>query len=512
MTASQVEQSPMVRELERLVVAVGPERAHDVLDEVLSALSPVELAALGSAWEGVWARPAQIAPAGEWLVWLLLTGRGWGKTMTVARNIIGMVQRGEVREIGMAAQNDEKTYDVNVCSLIAAAPPRFVPEWIDSEAKLVFPNGAQAYAFTPEAPGNIRSKNLDLAWMSELQSWPETTRQEAYLNFKFATRVGKARTIVDCTPKRGHPIITSLLKSAKRNPELYRETRGSMRDNYAHLAPAAVAVLIEEFAGTSAGQEELEGVMLDEAEGALFKLESFHRREPTRLVRSVISIDPAVTKRSGSDRTGIIHAGLDVDGVAVVCGDRTGKLSPGEWSEIVVTDYMRHRCDLVVVETNKGGDLLTQTLRATAATMSVDVVVVQKDWVPRHTPGVVHVREIFSRGEKADRAKPTATAYEKRRVAHLLGADLQDLENLLTTWEPKPGARSPDRLDALVGAVEELLGLGAKRVNPKKGFEGLVEANATIAQPPVREGLVVTPKRAAPTLAAFYRKGSGPRI
>lgn len=516
---SDVAQSPAVRMLEKLVDTFGPERARAELARVLDAMPISQLAGLAFEWEGFWARPKQFLPRGEWDLWLILTGRGFGKTTMIARAIMPMIERGELRKIGTACQNDKKTYEANIAELIAASPPRFVPDWNATEQKLVWPNGVEAFAYTPEAPGAIRSQNLDLAWISEIQSWPDATRDEAYLNFAFATRKGKARTIVDCTAKKGHPLIKRLLKLTERNPERNRVTRGSMRENLAHLAPSAVKKLIDEFAGTSAGREELDGEMGDETENALWKSTFFWRREVTRRSRSVISIDPAVTKRGGSDLTGIVRAELDVDGIAVVCADRTGKYSPGEWATIVLDDYAEHRCDLVVVETNKGGDLLTQNLRAAAKDRKLDVVVVDKKWTPRHVPGVIHVREIFSRGEKADRAKPTATAYEKNRVAHLEGAELAELETLLTTWEPKPGARSPDRLDALVGAIEELLGLGSEKVDNARSFAGLTEANASLSRGGHRTtGEIVIPRSpslitsAPASLAAFYRSRSGPKI
>jgi len=505
-----LEQSPIVEALDRMIDKLGPAGAREALGAALDALSPVELASLASSWEGGWARPKQVAPAGDWLVWFLLTARGWGKTRTVARNIVEMVEVGGVREIGMAAQNEKKTYDVNVLGLIDASPPRFVPQWVESEGKLVWPNGAVAYAFTPESPGNIRSKNLDLAWLSEIQSWPETTRNEAYLNFKFATRVGKARTIIDCTPKKGHPLIVKLLAMAERHPERYRITRGNMRENLAHLAPAAVAALIEEFAGTSQGREELDGEQGEDVEGALFAASSFSRRTPTRLVRSVISVDPAVTKRGGSDLTGIVRVGLDVDGSAIVCADRTGKYSPGEWATIVLDEYVANHCDLVIVETNKGGDLLTQNLRAAAAVRGLEVVVVDAKWTPRSTDGVIYVREIYSRGEKADRAQPTATAYEKGRVLHLAGAKLEELETLLTTWEPKPGARSPDRLDALVGGVEEVLGLASKRRDPKAGTLGVDKAQSMLMGEDPRA--MVAPVQNDRSRLFVPRSGGGRRV
>ena len=169
------DRSPRVKTIERLLAALGPDGARAALAKSHEALSNVELAALGHMWAGHWARPAQIEPAGPWLTWFLLTARGWGKTAAAAPSIIRMIERGEVREMGMAAQNDVKTYDVNVLGLIEASPPRFVPRWIDGEAKLVWPNGAVAYAYTPEAPQNIRSKNLHLCWLSEPVSYTHLT-------------------------------------------------------------------------------------------------------------------------------------------------------------------------------------------------------------------------------------------------------------------------------------------------------------------------------------------------
>ena len=460
-----VEQSPMVRIFERLVDELGAAAAREALEEGIRALTNLELAALGHQWEGAWGRPGQLPPVGAWLVWFFLTGRGWGKTMAIAKAITAMVERGEVLKIGMAAQNEEKTYAVNVCSLIDAAPPRFVPEWIDNESKLVWPNGAEAFAYTPEKPANIRSENLGLSWLSEFQSWPVATRDEAYLNFGFATRKGKAQMIIDATPKRGHPLLLRLLKSAERDPETYRVVRGSMRENYAHLAPAAVLKLLEEFAGTTAGEEELEGNMLTDDEAAtvaLAVIEKHRAAMPDLFRRRLISIDPAVTSRKGSDRTGLLDLGLGSDGRGYVLGDYSGKHAPEAWASLTIDLYLSGRCDCVVVETNKGGDLLTRNLRAEAGPRGISVVVLAKDSpILPHNPRVIYVREVFGRGEKSDRARPISTAYERGRVSHV--GKLASLEQTLTTWVPSPHALSPGDLDALVHGLVELLGLAEAR-------------------------------------------------
>lgn len=482
------EQSPMVRMLERLVDELGPDGARAALAKSHESLSNLELAGLAYQWEGVWARPNQVEPVGEWLVWLILTARGWGKTTALSSCIVRMVQRGEVRCIGMAAQNEVKTYDVNVLGLIEASPPGFVPEWIDGEMKLVWPNGAVAYAYTPEQPANIRSKNLDLAWMSELQSWPAKSREEAYMNFSFATRKGKARMVIDATPKRGHPILLRLLKAAEQDPATYRTVTGSMRENYAHLSPAAVRKLVAEYAGTTAGDEELEGKMSREtAEGVTVEaavLEANRRPKPTSFARRVISVDPATTSKAGSDNTGIIDAGTDHNGHAYVNADRTGKHTARAWGSLVIDLYMSGRCDCVVVETNKGGELVAQNIRAEVGDRGISVVVLGKgERVPPHNPRVIYVREVYARRDKSDRAKPITTAYERGRVSHVIGANLASLETTLTTWVDGPGVISPGDLDALVHGLVELLNLATERVDHSKGVAGIMTAQRELMKP-----------------------------
>jgi len=482
------EQSPAVRALERLLDELGPDGARAALAAVLDSLTNVEIAALHYQGEGFWARPNQLPPAGDWLNWIFLTGRGWGKTAAAAPAIVRMIERGEVREMGMAAQTDVKTYDVNVLTLIEASPPRFVPKWVDGEAKLVWPNGAVAYAYTPEAPANIRSKNLQLCWLSELQSWPVQTREEAYINFRFATRKGGARMIVDATPKAGHPILTRLLRMAERDPVTSVVVRGSMRENYAHLAPAAVRALIEEFEGTTAGREELDGEMsLEAAEAVTVTPELLRERRraaPARYLRRVISVDPATTSKAGSDTTGIADLGLGADRMVYVIADHSGRHTARVWGALVIDLYLGGRCDCVVVETNKGGELVAQNIRAEVGDKGIGVVVLgPNDVTPPHNPRVIYVREVYARRDKSDRAKPVTTAYERGRVWHVAGANLASLETTLTTWVDGPRVVSPGDLDALVHGVVELLGLATERVDHSKGVAGIMTAQRELMKP-----------------------------
>ncbi len=478
--------SPAVRLVDHLVAVHGKKAAPTVLDGVLDQLTIVELAGLAYDWENFWARPKQILPKTEWRSFGFLTARGVGKTTACARHIVDEVQAERARCIGLAAQNEDKTIDVQVGGLIEASPPWFRPEWLASVRQLTWPNGAVAYAHTPEVPGAIRSHNFDLTWLSEVQSWPKAMQHEAYLNFQFATRVGYARTIWDATPKRRHPLLRSFVARSESEPDRHVIVRGTIHENARNLGAGVIENLEREFGGTLAGREELLGEMLDESESAIIRqswIDAARRHMPERFARRVIGIDPAVTSRAGNDKTGIVEAGVTSDGQAYVLADRSGKHAPSTWANVVLEMYVADACDCVVVETNKGGELVTQNLRAHAGRRGLNVIVVGKEERPCHVAGTIYVKEVHARGPKEDRAQPLATAYERGRVSHVIGADLSALEDTLTTWEPAPGQRSPDALDALVHAVGELLGLLSNRRDHQIAFRGIGELSRALAAP-----------------------------
>jgi phage terminase large subunit-like protein len=481
------EVSPAVVLIDRLVARFGRAQAHIELDALLDQVQVLDLAALAYNWDDFWARPKQIVPKTDWRSFGFLTARGTGKTTSCANHIVEEIMAGRARCIGLCAQNEDKTIDVQVGGLIDACPPWFRPEWHAGAKQLVFPNGAVAYAHTPEVPGAIRSHNFDLVWLSEVQSWPRATMHEAYLNFMFATRVGYARTIWDATPKRRHPLLKLFLDRAEADPNEHIVRRGTIHENARNLGRGVIENLEREFGGTSAGREELLGEMLSESDAALVKqasIEAARRNAPERYKRRVIAIDPAVTSRAGNDKTGLIEAGLGLDGQAYVIADHSGRHPPAKWASMVLDLYVAGRCDCVVVETNKGGELVTQNLRAHADKKGLSVVVLGKGETPLHVPGTVYIREVHARGPKEDRAQPLATAYERGRVSHIVGADLAALEDLLTTWEPSPGQRSPDALDACVHAISELLGLANNRPDATLAIQGIAELGKALAKPP----------------------------
>lgn len=253
---------------------------------------------------------------------------------------------------------------------------------------------------------------------------------------------------------------------------------GSTYENVLNLGRGYIEKIERKYGGTRQGEEELFARMFDDAEGATAKQEWINkarRPRPDKFRRRVIGLDAAVTKRDGSDNTGIVLDGLGVDGRAYCIADKSGKYSPDEWAKIVLDLYAAEQCDCVVVETNKGGDLVAQNLRAAARERDWSVIVLGKEETPKHIAGVVYIREVYARGEKADRARPLSTAYERGEVSHVAGANLEELEEILTTWVPVPGSRSPDRLDAHVHAIVELLELQSNKPDNTKGFQGIEE-------------------------------------
>ena len=457
---------------------------------VWDQLPIVEQAAIAADWS-FWARSKQMPPVTRWLTWGFLTGRGFGKTVAIAHYLVGEIEAGRVRRLCLLAQDEQSAIDIQVLGpsgIIAVSPPWFRPTWESSALRIVWPNGVEAYVRTPEVPGKIRGLEYSHTWASELQSWPKSTREEAWHNgVEVSTRLDPCQIVWDSTPKKRHPILKMLLAQAEAAPERHVVVRGSMRENASNLGDGYVDEIERKFLGTSRWREEGLGEMLDDADGALWRqawIDANRRDMPAKILRRVVSIDPAVSDRPGSDNTGIIEAALGDDGRGYVLLDESGKYKPEQWAKIVLDIYQRNACDLIIAETNKGGALVSQNVRAAAKERGLEVVVLERGQrCPPKQPGKVFIKEVYARGEKADRAEPVATAYERNRVSHVRGCNLSSLEDTLTAWEPAPHADSPGDLDALVHALVDLLGLGKEQPDLRKGFDGLAEANRVLAVP-----------------------------
>lgn len=286
--------------------------------------------------------------------------------------------------------------------------------------------------------------------------------------------------------------------------------RGCTYENALNLGAGYIEEFERDYAGTRQLEEELYAKMFDDAEGATCKATEILRRpRPMRFVRTALAIDAAVTSRAGSDESGIQVGGVGLDGLGYVLKDLSGKHRAGAWAELALDAYFEYGCDCIVVETNKGGDLVAQNLRASADKRGVEVILLDKKEEPRHIPGtpivgdkdkkrpggVVYIREVYARGDKSDRAQPLSNAYEQKRIVHVTEEKFTELEEILTTWIPGPGRRSPDRLDALVHLMVELLKLGERKPDAKKNFAGIGALAAAV------QGTPAPSVTAAPVLA-----------
>ena len=390
-----------------------------------------DLEALKTDWRIV-GRPNQQAPDGAWRTWLLLAGRGFGKTRTGAEWVRAQVVAGRSR-IALVAPTAADARDVVVegeSGLLAVCrragqEPLYEP----SKRRITWPSGAMATTYSADEPDRLRGPQHDAAWCDELAAW---RYPEAWDMLRFGLRLGDdPRTVVTTTPKPV-AILRDLMAASDTIV-----TRGSTYDNAANLSPGFVAAIRQRYEGTRLGRQELNAELLDDVPGALWTramLDAAHiATAPTEFVRVVVAIDPAASANEGSDETGIIVAGIGHDGLGYVLEDLSGKFTPDAWARRVIGAYERHKADRIVAEANNGGDMVEMVLRTQGREVSYRAV---------------HA----SRG-KVTRAEPIAALYEQGRVRHV--GNLDRLEDQMATWVP--GMGSPDRMDAAVWALSDLM-------------------------------------------------------
>lgn len=406
------------------------------------------------------ARRGQLPPPGDWRVWLLLAGRGFGKTRTGAEFVRARIGAGSARRVALVAPTAADARDVMVegeSGLLAIAPPWDRPLYEPSKRRLTWPNGAIATLFSADEPERLRGPQHDLAWCDELAAW---RYPEAWDMLMFGLRLGSdPRAVVTTTP-RPTKLIRSLLADPKVVP-----THGRTAENRAHLAPAFLEQIVKRYEGTRLGRQELDAEILEDMPGALWQrgtIEAARMSAVPELARVVVAIDPAASSNEHADETGIVVAGRDGSGHGYVLADASGRYAPAEWARAAITAYGAHAADRIVAEINNGGEMVEATLRM------ID-------------PNVPFRAVRAARG-KAARAEPVAALYEQGRVHHV-GAFPQ-LEDQMCAFAPGGQGRferhrvgySPDRVDALVWALTELL------VDPPAG-DGIFETYRRLAAP-----------------------------
>lgn len=384
------------------------------------------------------ARPKQLAPEGDWTNWLILAGRGFGKTRTGAEWVRERVEQGSAKRIAIVGKTPADVRDVMIegeSGIVTISPPWNKPDYQPSRRRIVWANGATAHIFSSYEPDQLRGPQFDTAWCDELASWEYV--DETWDNLMFGLRLGeKPQVCITTTPR---PL--DLLKNLK-NQENTIVTTGSSYENEQNLAKTFFSSILSKYKNTRLGMQEIYAEILEESEGALWKREWFDESrleyKPEDLESVVVGIDPAVSNKKTSDETGIIVAGRDSDGKYYVLDDKSGRYSPAEWSKLAITLYDKYSADKIIAETNNGGQLVEHTLK----TISDDI--------PYKS---VHA----SRGKRV-RAEPIASLYEQKKVFHC--GMFNTLEDQLCNWEAMSGDPSPDRLDAMVWALTELSGAG----------------------------------------------------
>lgn len=383
-------------------------------------------------------RPAQQVPEGDWRTWLILAGRGFGKTRTGSETIRRWVQEGTCRRIALVGSSLHDVRSVMVegeSGLLSVHPKSEMPEFIPSKRLLRWSNGAVASLFGAENVDQLRGPQFDGAWVDELAKFRRAN--DVWNQLQLCMRLGEnPRSIVTTTP-RPIKLIQSLMASA----DVF-VTKGSTFDNAANLASTYLDQVRSQFLNTRLGAQEIFAEVLTETVGALWQRSLIHYRQPSYddagrpdLKRIVIAIDPATTTHEQSDETGIVVVGVDEQNQGFVLEDLSGKLSPNDWGTRVVNAFYRLKVDKIVVEINKGGDLVENVLRAIDSTIPVKAV--------RATRG------------KYTRAEPIAALYEQGKVCH--SQPLTILETQMCDYVPGLSSKSPDRMDALVWGLTELM-------------------------------------------------------
>ncbi|MBB6306234.1 DNA-packaging protein [Xanthobacter tagetidis] len=414
-------------------------------DAILARLTDKECQALLHDWQFV-ARPNQLPPDGDWLIWLILAGRGFGKTRTGAEWVREQLKAGASR-LGLIAPTASDARDVMVegeSGLLAVcwAGDRTNkgeilgrPQYEPSKRRLTWANGAMATLFSAEEPERLRGPQHDRLWCDELAAWKHLS--ETWDMAMFGLRLGsRPRTCITTTPKPK----AALRKIIADTRTVI--TRGSTFDNAGNLAPEFLQAVKEKYEGTRLGRQELNAEMLDDVPGALWTaamLEAARVSAVPDMQRVVVAIDPSGTKgqEDRGDSVGIVVAGKGVDGLAYVLADRTCKLSPDGWGRRATAAYREFKADRIVAERNFGGAMVEHVIRTVDPTASY--------------------REVTASRGKVARAEPVAALYEQGRVKHL--AAMSDLEDQMTgfTADGYVGEGSPDRVDAAVWALTELM-------------------------------------------------------
>lgn len=381
------------------------------------------------SWEHI-ARPSQLVPSGDWNIWMILAGRGFGKTRSAAEAIRKWATSGAYKRIALIASTMQEARQVMVegeSGLLSISDASEKLSFFPSRRMLMWPNGSIATLYGAENYEQLRGPQFDAAWIDEFAKF--NCPRETFEQLSLALRLGNTPRIILTTTPRPIQFIKDLMSR-----DDVVTVRGSSLENIDNLSPTFLKQL-EFLKGTRLEAQEIYAELIESNQNTLWSwadIENCYRPPPHFIENIVIGVDPALSCGSGSDETGIIVAGMDGFGKAFVLDDLSISAAPNVWAESVVSAYHRYHAKVVVMESNAGGDLLSNLLR------SIDAA--------------IKIKTIYAHTSKISRAEPIAVLYQKRMVFH--AKQFQKLEMQMATYEPKN--KSPDRMDSLVWALREL--------------------------------------------------------
>ncbi|MEE4212601.1 MAG: terminase family protein [Parvularcula sp.] len=412
-----------------LTASIGPSWCEDYAPEAHRIMT--------YSWRSQ-ARLDQQCPKGNWTTWLVLGGRGAGKTRTGAEWVRMRIAEG-ARRVALVGETYGDVREVMLdgpSGLLHIGYEELRPRFEPSRRRVIWPGGAEGHIFSAEDPEGLRGFQFDTAWSDELAKWPSAG--DTWSNLQMGLRLGSdPRQVVTTTP-RNVPLLKEVM--GRKTTVM---THASTYANRPHLADSFLTEIAAVYEGTALGRQELLGELIEDREGALWTwpmIEAARGEAPSRFDRVVVAVDPPVTSHEDSDACGIVVAasakGEEGRQVAWILKDATVRgLTPAGWATRIAALYDHYQADRVVAEVNQGGDLVSEVLRAAA-------------------PGLPLRAVRASRGKVA-RAEPVAALYEQGRVRH--ARPFPELEDQMTRFTGLPGEGSPDRLDAMVWAVTDLL-------------------------------------------------------
>lgn len=442
--------------------------------ERMEALEGIDFDGLEHDWS-FWGRPEQFAPDGHWTTWLIVAGRGFGKTRAGAEWIHKKAMENPGCRIALVGRSASDVSSVMIggeSGILAIAAPADRPTYKPSLRKLIWPNGSIAETFSAEAPDQLRGPQFHFSWADEAAAWKfvkDASGLNAWDNLSFATRSGSMpQVIATTTPKRTEFMISLLAQYEEQEKEKLEGTfdheggeivitRGSTYDNVTNLAKSYIKDITGKYQGTNIAQQELLGLMLDDTTGALWSLDMLEHDmmlpygEDTLSLRAklpyrVVALDPSVAENP-KDECGIVVVGATKGRElhkrhAFVLEDASLLGSPDVWARKAVQMAKKWNCP-IIAEGTQGQALVKNMIRSIDP--SVKVLLVQT-----------------GNQSKKVRAEPVLLPYQQHRVHHKVGLDTLEIQ--LTTWDPETSKKSPDRLDALVHGVTALL------IKPPKGL------------------------------------------